>query len=74
MRYRTIVCDPPWPVKDSGDRTASFAGEWKGRLDGAMKVPYAAMTRWNDAKAMLNLRAMEYTHAHLPGMNSGSSK
>lgn len=44
MRYHTIVADPPWPIKDTGERTMSDKGFWEGRLDGAAKVPYSVMT------------------------------
>ncbi len=27
-KYRTICADPPWPMKDSGTRTHSDAGDW----------------------------------------------
>src|SRR3990167_10402791 len=40
VKYRTILADPPWPIKDTGARTVSDKGFWKGRLDGASKVPY----------------------------------
>lgn len=44
-RYRTIVCDPPWPIKDSGARTQSTAGNWRGKwLRHVSKVPYSTMT------------------------------
>lgn len=29
MKYRAIVCDPPWPVKDTGPRTAALCGNWE---------------------------------------------
>jgi N6-adenosine-specific RNA methylase IME4 len=49
-RYRTIVVDPPWPVKDTGRRTRG-AGNWTGELEGgrdvtgeASIVPYERMS------------------------------
>lgn len=30
-RYRTIVADPPWPHPDTGGRTQSTAGNWRGK-------------------------------------------
>jgi N6-adenosine-specific RNA methylase IME4 len=49
-RYRTIVCDPPWPMKDSGVRTAATGGQlgadgeplWNRHRRTAM--PYARMS------------------------------
>lgn len=33
-RYRTIVADPPWPQPDSGARTHSTNGNWRGKWRG----------------------------------------
>ena len=44
-RYRTIVVDPPWEHPDSGARTQSTAGNWRGKWLGyESKVPYERMT------------------------------
>ena len=44
-RYRTVVVDPPWPIKDSGPRTLSTAGQWEERHVGTIsRVPYQTMT------------------------------
>lgn len=43
--YRTIVADPPWEQPDSGARTQSTAGNWKGKWLGYVsEIPYARMT------------------------------
>lgn len=46
--YRTIVCDPPWPVKDSGPRTLAAGGRWDttgaGTAGKRSIVPYARMS------------------------------
>ena len=45
MLYRTIVADPPWPVKDAGPRTPSPNSTWANwYLDGSKKVPYSRMS------------------------------
>lgn len=52
MRYRTIVADPPWEHPDSGARTQSTNGNWKGKWLGyESKVPYDRMTL-DDIKAL----------------------
>lgn len=38
--YRTIVADPPWPIKDSGRRTESKGGRWAGTAGKRSVVPY----------------------------------
>jgi N6-adenosine-specific RNA methylase IME4 len=45
VKYRTIVADPPWDHPDSGGRTQSTAGNWRGKWLGyESKVPYERMT------------------------------
>jgi len=44
-KYRTIVADPPWEHPDSGGRTVSTAGNWRGKWLGyESRVPYNRMT------------------------------
>lgn len=48
IRYRTIVADPPWPVKDSGPRTLAKGGRWDtsgaGTAGKRSVVPYDRMS------------------------------
>lgn len=60
MRYPTIVCDPPWPMPETGRRSPAQSdrlglheakggrevdGEWWGRFTGkTVKLPYPTMT------------------------------
>ena len=45
MKYRTIVADPPWDVKDFGARSLSTEGFWAERHVGPSKpVPYERMS------------------------------
>jgi N6-adenosine-specific RNA methylase IME4 len=46
-KYSTIVADPPWPVKDSGKRTAATKGNWErgaGTTGKPSVVPYERMS------------------------------
>lgn len=44
-RYRTLVIDPPWEHPDTGARTQSVAGNWRGKWLGyESKLPYDRMT------------------------------
>ena len=44
-KYRTLVIDPPWEHPDSGARTQSTAGNWRGKWLGyESRVPYERMT------------------------------
>lgn len=44
-RYSTIVADPPWPHPDTGGRTQSTAGNWRGKWRGyESKLPYDRMS------------------------------
>jgi N6-adenosine-specific RNA methylase IME4 len=47
-RYRTIVADPPWPIKDSGPRTAATGGRWDtsgaGMAGKRSVVPYERLS------------------------------
>ena len=44
-KYRTIVADPPWEQPDSGARTQSTEGNWRGKWLGCGSiVPYSRMT------------------------------
>lgn len=62
-KFKTIVADPPWPIKDTGARTMSDKGFWKGRLDGESKVPYNTLPI-EEIKA-LPVAAMAEKDAHL---------
>jgi N6-adenosine-specific RNA methylase IME4 len=45
VKYRTIVADPPWPQPDSGARTQSTKGNWRGKWLGYIsEIPYSTMT------------------------------
>ena len=64
MRYRTIVADPPWPMKDSGPRSLSTAGHWRADHTGARSVvPYERMSI--DEIAALPVRDLAEKDAHL---------
>lgn len=63
-RYRTIVADPPWAHPDSGGRTQSTAGNWRGKWLGyESKVPYSRMSL-DEIKA-LSVAAWAESDAHL---------
>lgn len=52
MKYRTLVVDPPWPQPDSGARTQSTGGNWRGKWLGYVsEIPYKRMTL-EDIKAL----------------------
>lgn len=66
-KYRTIVADPPWEHPDSGARTKSTRGNWKGKWLGyESKVPYERMTI-DDIKALpvANLAHEDGCHLYL---------
>lgn len=64
MKYRTIVADPPWQHPDSGARTKSTAGNWKGKWLGyESRVPYDRMTL--DAIKALPVLDVAADNAHL---------
>jgi len=45
LKYRTIVADPPWQQPDSGARTHSTRGNWRGKWLGYVSaIPYERMT------------------------------
>jgi N6-adenosine-specific RNA methylase IME4 len=47
-KYRTIVADPPWPLKDTGPRTASENGRWdtsgRGQAGRRSRLGYGRMS------------------------------
>jgi N6-adenosine-specific RNA methylase IME4 len=52
VKYRTICADPPWPQPDSGARTQSTNGNWRGKWLGYVSnIPYGRMTL-DDIKAL----------------------
>ena len=62
--YRTIVADPPWEHPDSGARTVSAAGNWKGKWLGyESRVPYERMTL--DEIRALPVQSLAADDAHL---------
>lgn len=67
--YRTIVADPPWPIKDTGKRTMSDKGFWAGRLDGASKVPYRTMSLTEIAALPVAGLAAKDAHLYLWAIN-----
>jgi N6-adenosine-specific RNA methylase IME4 len=65
-KYRTIVADPPWPVKDFGARTLSTAGQWRERHVGPSKpVPYERMSIDEIAALPVNELAELDAHVYL---------
>lgn len=63
-RYRTIVADPPWEHPDTGARTLSTRGNWKGKWLGyESKLPYERMTL--DAIKALPVPDLAEDDAHL---------
>lgn len=65
MKYRTIVCDPPWPLEATGPRTHPENGGWaSGTHDGlASAVPYDVLTV--EEIASLPVRDLADSAAHL---------
>jgi N6-adenosine-specific RNA methylase IME4 len=67
MKYRTIVADPPWPMKDSGSRTHSDGGCWDkagaGMAGKRSVLPYDVMTI--DAISNLPVEDLAEDDAHL---------
>lgn len=64
VKYRTIVADPPWPIKDSGPRTPSSAGSWSANSVGKRSiVPYQTMPI--DDIAALPVRDIAERDSHL---------
>lgn len=61
--YRTIVVDPPWPQPDSGKRTQSTEGNWRGKWLGYSEIPYETMTL-DDIRA-LPVQSLADEAAHL---------
>jgi N6-adenosine-specific RNA methylase IME4 len=62
--YRTVVADPPWEHPDSGARTHSTAGNWRGKWLGyESKVPYGRMSV--DEIAALPVGRLAAADAHL---------
>jgi N6-adenosine-specific RNA methylase IME4 len=52
VKYNTIVVDPPWPQPDSGARTQSMNGNWRGKWLGYVsEIPYQTMNM-DDIKAL----------------------
>ena len=63
-KYRTIVADPPWPQPDSGRRTHSTAGNWRGKWLGyESKIPYPTMSI--DAIKSLPVGGLAEADSHL---------
>lgn len=66
-RYRTIVADPPWPIKDSGPRTLAKGGRWDtsgvGTAGKRSVVPYERMSI--DAIKVLPVGDLAEKDAHL---------
>lgn len=63
-QFSTIVADPPWEHPDTGGRTQSTAGNWRGKwLGDESKVPYDRMTL--DAIKALPISDFAAKDAHL---------
>jgi N6-adenosine-specific RNA methylase IME4 len=72
-RYRTIVADPPWPVKDSGPRTAADGGNWERGAGTAGKrsvVPYERMSIADIAALPVRDLAEPDAHLYLWAVNA----
>jgi N6-adenosine-specific RNA methylase IME4 len=66
QRYRTLVADPPWPIKDTGIRTAPKNGNWErgaGTTGKRSIVPYQRMSL--DAIAAMPVGDLAEREAHL---------
>jgi N6-adenosine-specific RNA methylase IME4 len=64
MKYATIVADPPWEQPDSGKRTHSTAGNWRGKWLGYVsEIPYERMSL--DAIKALPVADLAEPDAHL---------
>jgi N6-adenosine-specific RNA methylase IME4 len=61
-KYKTIVADPPWPMPDSGPRTA-VNGNWVGYVGGRSMIPYPTMSL--EAIAALPVKELLERDAHL---------
>ena len=70
VKYRTIVADPPWPVKDFGARSLSTAGFWREDHTGfKSKVPYSIMTIEEIAGLPVSDLAEDGAHLYLWAVN-----
>ena len=64
VKYRTIVADPPWPQPDTGARTQSTNGNWRGKWTGYVsEIPYLTMSV--EAIKSLPVSALAEDDAHL---------
>ena len=70
-KFRTIVADPPWPIKNTGGRTQSTAGNWRGKWLGYIsEVPYRTMTIEEIAALRVDDLAEDDAHLYLWGINA----
>ena len=73
MRYRTIVADPPWPVKDSGPRTAN-GNHWdtagSGTVGKRSVVPYSRMSIKEIKALPVSALAEDDAHLYLWAVNA----
>ena len=72
QRYRTIVGDPPWPIKDSGPRTRSTAGFWdRPNATGMVsRVPYPTMSLEEIAALPIDTYAEPDAHLYVWTINA----
>ena len=65
-KYSTIDSDPPWPIKDSGPRTASSGGYWERGQGTAGKRSVVPYERLSIAEIeALSIRDLAADDAHL---------
>lgn len=72
--YRTIVADPPWPLKDSGPRTVSKGGRWDtsgaGMAGQQSRIPYERMSIEEIAALPIGQFADRDSHLYLWAVNA----
>ena len=73
VKYRTIVADPPWPMKDSGPRTAPQCGNWEKGANTTGKrslIPYRRMSLEEIAALPVQQLAEREAHLYLWTVNA----
>lgn len=69
-RYRTIVADPPWPMKDTGPQTHAGTGCWRPADAGkSTRIPYRTMTLEEIAALPVADLAADDAHLYLWATN-----
>ena len=73
-KYRTIVADPPWPIKDSGARTVATGGRWDttgaGMAGKRSVVPYERLSIPEIEALPIGEQAAPDAHLYLWAINA----